>query len=587
MIEDLAPARRFLDRVLVGALWLHVLLIGGVAWWLGGPVAALAGAAAALAAAVSVLWAGLPAGRLARVGIGVGAVGMVSLLLAASRGGAWQGDIHMYYFAMLAILAAYCDWVVILAAAGAIALHHLALDFLAPELVFPGSADLGRVALHAVIVLAETAGLVWMSLQIGRLFAAVQGGEQAAEAARTMARLSEAQAAAEAEAAARRIAALQTMAAEIEAGAGASVVQIGDCTQAMMSIAEQLGQLAGRSAHSARGAGAAADLALGNAQTVAEAAAGLAEAIRDVNARVGRSGEAVTSAVSAGDETAAAIAALDVRVRQIGAVADLISGIAAQTNLLALNATIEAARAGEAGRGFAVVATEVKALAMQTARSTEEIGGHIREISAATALAVAKVGRIGVAIGEISEISGGIATSVSAQGAATTEIARHVTETAAAVRAMAGKNAAVSEDAAQAGQFAEAVLDNTRTLAAIVGELKTTMVRIVRTSTAEVDRRRHPRFTVDLPCTIELSGQPPQPARLADISLGGARVLGLPGGAAAGAMGTLRIGGQAGTLAFRLLRAEDGVAQVAFAADAASDRLVQDMVDRLGLRAAA
>ena len=110
--------------------------------------------------------------------------------------------------------------------------------------------------------------------------------------------------------------------------------------------------------------------------------------------------------MSAGSETRTTIAALNQEVERIGAVADMIGEIAAKTNLLALNATIEAARAGEAGKGFAVVASEVKQLAMQTARSTEDIARHIDQVRAATGASVAAVARIDQTIAEISAIAG-------------------------------------------------------------------------------------------------------------------------------------------------------------------------------------
>src|SRR6185437_10103657 len=117
---------------------------------------------------------------------------------------------------------------------------------------------------------------------------------------------------------------------------------------------------------------------------------------------------------------------LNERVAEIGAVAEIIGEIAAKTNLLALNATIEAARAGDAGKGFAVVASEVKSLAMQTARSTEEIARHIGQVRSATGASVAAVARIAQTITEISTIAGSIAAAVKQQDAATAEIARNV-----------------------------------------------------------------------------------------------------------------------------------------------------------------
>jgi methyl-accepting chemotaxis protein len=173
MNSALVQLRRMLDRLVIPALWLHIPLVGVVAWVLGAPAIALAATAAVLAGGVTLLWARAPDAPATRVAISIAAVGMVSLLLAAARGSAWQVDIHMYYFAVLAILAAYCDPLAILTGAGAVALHHLVLNFLAPALVFPGGADLARVVLHAVIVVAETAALLCMSLLVAAKLAAL------------------------------------------------------------------------------------------------------------------------------------------------------------------------------------------------------------------------------------------------------------------------------------------------------------------------------------------------------------------------------------------------------------------------------
>jgi len=162
------PSRlqRALDKLVIPGMWLHVPLVVAVAAVLSGPAIPLGATAAALAASVTAVWAKSPDARATRILISVAAVGMVSLLLAAARGSAWQIDVHMYYFAMLAILAAYCDIGMILAAAAAIAVHHLTLNFLAAALVFPGGADLARVLLHAALVVAETAALAWMCTEV-------------------------------------------------------------------------------------------------------------------------------------------------------------------------------------------------------------------------------------------------------------------------------------------------------------------------------------------------------------------------------------------------------------------------------------
>ena len=181
--------------------------------------------------------------------------------------------------------------------------------------------------------------------------------------------------------------------------------------------------------------------------------------------------------MTAGAETRTTIEALNEQVGRIGAVADMIGEIAAKTNLLALNATIEAARAGEAGKGFAVVASEVKALATQTARSTQEIAEHIAQVRSATGVSVAAVVRIEQTIGEIDAIAGSIAAAVEQQGAATAEIARNVAETASAANEMTSHATEVSAEAEQTGRHAADVCNDAAGLNAAVGELRHSVIR--------------------------------------------------------------------------------------------------------------
>ncbi len=180
----------------------------------------------------------------------------------------------------------------------------------------------------------------------------------------------------------------------------------------------------------------------------------------------------VGRAVAAGEDTRKTISTLNQEVEHIGAVADMIGEIAARTNLLALNATIEAARAGEAGKGFAVVASEVKQLAMQTARSTEEIARHIAQVRSATGASVAAVAQIDQTIAEIDAIAQTIAVSVQEQNAATAEIARNVAESASAANEITLRTNDASSAAEVTGRSSITLRDNTAALSQAVEELR-------------------------------------------------------------------------------------------------------------------
>ena len=193
-------------------------------------------------------------------------------------------------------------------------------------------------------------------------------------------------------------------------------------------------------------------------QTVASATEQLSASVRKISYQVAQSsgmiGDAVTEANRSNDQ----VRGLTHAAVKIGEVVKIISAIAAQTNLLALNATIEAARAGEAGKGFAVVAAEVKALANQTAKATEEIGAQIKAIQEATQNSAQSIERIAAMIGRVNESASAIAAAVEQQGAATQEIARNVHEAAQGTREVSSNIAGVSDAARQSGAMGSHML---------------------------------------------------------------------------------------------------------------------------------
>jgi len=232
----------------------------------------------------------------------------------------------------------------------------------------------------------------------------------------------------------------------------------------LQSTALSLSNVADKAKGQSSTVSTAAEHASSNVQTVASAAEELASSIGEIARQVAHSAELSRSAVVEAKRTSDIVSALATSAQKIGDVVNLITDIASQTNLLALNATIEAARAGDAGKGFAVVAGEVKTLANQTARATEEIGQQINGIQAATREAVQAIETITGSITNINDVGTSIASAVEQQGAATQEIARNVQQAAEGTREVSDNIAGVQQAVEEAGSGANNVRDAARDL---------------------------------------------------------------------------------------------------------------------------
>ncbi len=227
---------------------------------------------------------------------------------------------------------------------------------------------------------------------------------------------------------------------------------------AMQQTAQDMTETAQRSSALAGTVAAAAEQTSVNVQTVSAGTEELSSSIAEISRQVTNSAEIANRAVAEATETDATMQGLAASASRISVVIDLIQNIASQTNLLALNATIEAARAGEAGRGFAVVASEVKTLASQTARATDDIRSQIAEMQAATGTAVGAIRNVSATIATINEVATTIAAAVEEQGVATREIARNIMHAAGGTSEVSSNIVGVSQSSQHAGTAAGAVL---------------------------------------------------------------------------------------------------------------------------------
>jgi methyl-accepting chemotaxis protein len=251
---------------------------------------------------------------------------------------------------------------------------------------------------------------------------------------------------------------------DFEAAVGAIVANVSASAVQLEAAAGTLTRTAETTQTLSSQAAGASEEASSNMQSVATATEELSASVDEIGRQVEESNRIAEAAVVQAEQTDGRIGKLSRAAQQIGDVVKLITAIAEQTNLLALNATIEAARAGEAGRGFAVVASEVKSLASQTAKATDEISSHIAGMQGATQESVAAIKEIGGTIAQISTIASTIASAVQEQGSATQEIARSVQTVAQGTHEAAANIMEVNRGAAETGAASGNVLDSARTL---------------------------------------------------------------------------------------------------------------------------
>ena len=272
-------------------------------------------------------------------------------------------------------------------------------------------------------------------------------------------RAAEAERAAEERAKAERATRIEQQVSGFDAAARTALQRLGEAADAMTRAADTVSSASETTGARAGSVAASADQSAAEVQTVAAATEELSASVVEITRRVQSASGVAQEAVREAAAVDASVQGLATAAQEIGQVVQLITDIAAQTNLLALNATIDAARAGEAGKGFAVVASEVKSLATQTTRATENISRQITEIQAATTKAVAAIQGIGERIAQMSSVSAEIAASVDQQGQATREIAESVQRAAAGTHAMRGEIDDVAQSAGQMRAVTKEMMD--------------------------------------------------------------------------------------------------------------------------------
>ncbi|WP_407658664.1 methyl-accepting chemotaxis protein [Methylobacterium planeticum] len=319
------------------------------------------------------------------------------------------------------------------------------------------NAVMGRLAAHDLSVTVTSVG---RRDEVGEMAAAVQVFKESLIRASS---LEEEAALARAGVEAQRKAAMRELADGFEDAVGGIVHAVSLAATGLQDTAQGLNANAGRTAEQAVTVAAAAEEAAANVTMVASAAEELGSSVDEIGRQVQGSATLASAAVQEAGQTAALVQALSAGATKIGDVVSLISSIAGQTNLLALNATIEAARAGDAGRGFAVVAAEVKELASQTARATDEISRQIADIQNSTSQAVMAIESITGRVSEMRTVTAAIAVSVEQQGSATREIVRNVGHAASGTgevtRSIASVAGAADETGGTAGHLLTSASD--------------------------------------------------------------------------------------------------------------------------------
>lgn len=426
MTWSLSAVRRGTAQALLALALIHLPLLV-LAFWANGSSGLVPVCLSALTTIVAILlYRFTGVSIVTQLVIAAVLIGQVSTLVFSFAGHPWQPDMHMYYFAVLALLAGFCDWRPILMGAVLTALHHLVLQYVLPASVFYQGGSLLRVLLHAVIVVIEAAFLAMFAIVLQRMFTRNEESLERAQAMAERERIAGDKERVLADELARRAEVLRELVSGFRWQMEQAMAVLDDSAAAMNGEA---GALTRTSDQVRRQTGLVSDSAAGTMQSIEHLSAASTElvaSISEIGRNAANSADGSKSTAELARHASTEIELLASSSENVGTVVDIIRGIAAQTSLLALNATIEAARAGDMGRGFAVVASEVKTLSAQTAKATDEVSQQIGAMQQASQRSLKAIRDIVEAIGAVESVANAIAFSVDEQSRATAEIAHQV-----------------------------------------------------------------------------------------------------------------------------------------------------------------
>ncbi len=359
----------------------------------------------------------MPQAQVTRFICAISGVVQISLIVALHNGQPFQIDYHMYYFAWLAVLVLLVDWRAILVGAVVTAVHHVGFNFMLPLLAFPGGADFGRVVLHAVAVVIQTAALVWFSFTLEHMLRALSDFSQ------TFAR-----AASDLDLRANLNADSRTEMGKLGAAANLLISRLHSAMTEVQKTSTCLEDAATQLNTTSDGITRRSNEQVVTTDFLFEKINESSRQIMEVSGVAREANERATMLKTSATHIEDVMRRLQANSDEIGQISSLISAFSEQTNLLALNASIEAARAGDAGKGFAVVANEVRTLSQNVSQSAIDISSKVKALRENIGEAIQGMDVISESASTMQTINTQVNATVEHQAVATEEISSKITD---------------------------------------------------------------------------------------------------------------------------------------------------------------